>query len=362
MSSLLLRFRYSLKSGDPTLPWKGPLFHRWLPDGEKDAIRLETGDQAAKLNVWFERWGVVENNRIRFDLQHQKLDAGTIARESYLDGGPLLGTLEIDGLTEDQLEPLYENKRGDEQYIRLGKRVVKLLVPPIEAFLDVLSITYGQYWLDKPQRWDSREASLGLYCDAEFSLEYSLDADHTWAPFIPNELELGLGTMISGVMRFRDYLTEKDWQEIQTLVQQGYRPSFAATLLARAQRLQDQQNLRHALIEGVTALELALSEFIRRRWLGNQDFLDRVAKFGDLALPTRVLIIATFIESLSSNDVAQAIKAIDRRNKVAHEGVEPTEDTMALLAGLFKTIAVLLPGPRLRSVSPNPLNMIVPIP
>ncbi len=110
------------------------------------------------------------------------------------------------------------------------------------------------------------------------------------------------------------------------------------------------------------AWELATSDFVRRRWLGNNDFLNKIAPFESLPLPAQVLTIAAFIETLSTDDMAQAIKAIDRRNKVAHEGLEPPQDTTELLAGLFKTITALLPEPRLRAVSPHPFNMMVSTP
>ena len=63
MPTLLLRFRARVHH--PRLPvhWigSGPLFHRWLPDGEKDAIPLDTGEPDVELRVWFERLGFVDD-------------------------------------------------------------------------------------------------------------------------------------------------------------------------------------------------------------------------------------------------------------------------------------------------------------
>jgi len=57
MGKLYLHFTIRLKDflthGEPN----GPLFDRWLPDGQKDAVALNTGDSHATLTVWFARMG-----------------------------------------------------------------------------------------------------------------------------------------------------------------------------------------------------------------------------------------------------------------------------------------------------------------
>jgi hypothetical protein len=56
MPTLLLRFRLRLESppiasGSLYIPGLfGPQFHRWLPDGKRDAITLETGESDTTLS------------------------------------------------------------------------------------------------------------------------------------------------------------------------------------------------------------------------------------------------------------------------------------------------------------------------
>ena len=56
--NVLLKFFFPLERYElGPLPPSGPLFHRWLPDGEKDAITLSPPSEHYTLKLWFERWG-----------------------------------------------------------------------------------------------------------------------------------------------------------------------------------------------------------------------------------------------------------------------------------------------------------------
>jgi hypothetical protein len=93
MATLLLKFgvlleNYNIEEFDRH---KGPLFHRWLPDGEKDAILVDVPDPTAELKVWFERRGFVDDRWIRFDYSRPEIDPEIMERQAILDAGPLRG-------------------------------------------------------------------------------------------------------------------------------------------------------------------------------------------------------------------------------------------------------------------------------
>ena len=161
MSTLLLKFGIHLEKYElPTVAQHhGPLFHRWFPDGEKDAIILNTGDPNTKLKLWFERWGYIDNGWIKFSYKRREVDPKIIPTQAILDAGPLLGLLEIRGVAEEELTPLRENKVGDARYISLAKKVVKLLHPTVARFLNILRTNYGQYWI---QDLDYRDGACHL--------------------------------------------------------------------------------------------------------------------------------------------------------------------------------------------------------
>ena len=365
MSTLLLKFVVWLENynlPDVVCP-HGLLFHRWLPDGKKDAIILDTGDSNAKLKVWFERYGYVDNGYIKFDYERREVDPNIIPKQAILDGGPLFGELEIQGLSEEELEALRENKIGSEAYVRLGKRIVKRVIyPTIRRFIDILRTNYGQYWVKNIEPWDSRKGSLGYYCNSILQLKWSLDGGRTWRPFIPNEIKIGPITLTI-LEDFTSYLTEKDWKELEKVFNGGYEPSLACLLISRAHALLNQGNLKYAFIEGVSALEIALSEFIKRNAPQLPDPLVNYLKlhFRKMPIKARLMIVATASGKIPTEDLEKAIKAIDIRHDIVHKGRDPPADSKEMVRALLNAAAALVTGPKFRFLSANPGNAIKPV-
>lgn len=356
MSMLLLKFVIDLQdpSLSPIASHHGPLFHRWLPAGEQDALSLRTGDDKAHLKIWFERRGFVDDGFIRFDYNRQDVDPEIIPKQALLDGGPLMGLLEIHELPEDQGMALQRNQIGDALYIRLGRRVVnRLLHRPVANLLNILRANYGQYWIPQLEPWDSRYESLGSYC-SRLNLRWSLDGGNTWTPFRPDEPKWSL---VLGIrVRPSEYLAQRDWEELSRVVQERYEPSLAASLVGEAHKFVDQGKLKHALIEGVTALERAVNEFIRARLHGRHSLLTAMSSFMNLPLTTQLVSVSSILGKISAEQIQQTIQAIEMRNKVIHKGWNPPESVQVQVAALLRTVAMLLPGPRFKFPIANPGN------
>ncbi len=364
MPTLLLKFQVNLEEHDGSAHplHYGPLFHRWLPDGKKDAIVLNTGDPNAELRVWFERWGFKEDkDRIEFSYKRREVDPETIHKQAILEAGPLMGLLKIQALPEENLAPLQENKVGDGHYIELGKRVVRLIHRPVARFLDVLRTHYGQYWVHGLEEWDSRRRSLGSYCSFQLELEWSLDEGKTWAPFVPDKRSAHLELTIALGRSFRDYLTKDDWQALAKIGQAGDEPPLAAFLLARAHQFSDQGNLKHALVEAVSALELALQDFVRRKLGGDDSLTESVQSFWKATLPAQLISIVGALGTVSVQDMKRAAEAIRIRNAVVHDGSEPPASANDVIPGLLKAVAALVSGLPFRFPTVNPGNAIIPL-
>lgn len=358
MTPLLLKFGINLENSDRPITDQhfGPLFHRWLPDGEKHAVVLDTGDSNARLRVWFVRFGFVGTSYIQFDYDRREVDSNIIPKQAVLEAGPLIGLLEIQGLSEEELTAIREDQVGNELYLSLGKKVVeKMIHPPVSRFLDILRTNYGQYWIPRLEKWDSRKESLGSYCSS-FQLKWSLDDRRTWKDFVPDQRVVRITATISS---FRGYLTEKDWNELEKTVHEGYEPTLAAIILSRTHQFLDQGNLKHALIEGVTALELVINEFISLRLHGADTLSGSMKAFWEMPLRAQAVSVATILGNIPAQDIEYVIKAIDMRNKVVHEGWDPPEDAKVQLRGLLNTVAAMLSGPRFRFLTANPGNAIM---
>lgn len=354
---LLLRFIVELERQDlhGTVGRFGPLFHRWLPDGEKDAIALDTGDSNARLKIWFERTGFVKDGFIEFDRARREVDPKIMSRQGLLDAGPLHAVLEIRDLEESQLSFLRNNAIGDPDYVGLGKRAAKLVYSSLSRLLDLLRTNYGQYWIGELASWDSRKESVGHYCRS-LRAQWSLDDGETWTDFVPDHPMVTLTTVVQfGLQPYRVYLSKEDYQEIPRNV--GEDPSPAARRLSRSHESLDQGDLRNALLEGATAAELAVSEFIRRKFPKDYSIL---GSFSNVPLRVQLAVLAAAAGRSSAEDIEHSEKAIDMRNKVVHEGWNPTDDAEIEVSGLHRTVAVLLSGPDFRFPSIDGGNTLAP--
>jgi len=151
---------------------KGPLFNRWLPNGRSDSIILT---DSIDIEVWFERRGYVDRSFIRYDKKKNEVDPKIMALQGKLDAGQLWGEIEYSDISENELDAVLNNKIDSDEYISLGKRLVKTLHPPLSNFINKLRTQYGQYWLPELSPWDSRSESLGSYCSTTIWLEWSND-------------------------------------------------------------------------------------------------------------------------------------------------------------------------------------------
>lgn len=363
MPKLLIKFYVSLYGSGRT----GPLFHRWLPDGKNDALSLKVLDNNAHLKVWFERRGFVDNGFIKFNWERRDFDPDIMVKQGVLDAGHLVGMLELNGLTDKQVASLneysYEKEHAnedDEEYMQLGKRVVNLIQPPVTKMIDVIRSNYGQYWIPRLEEWDSRQGSLGYYCRQTLETKWSLDEGSTWQNFVPSRLVTPRNVFVLRDVVFEDYLTQKDWNDIGELINEGFEPRTAATLLTRAYQLKERGELKYAFIEGVSALELAIGEYLRHEICrDNSVIIEKMKRFRKMPLSVQMLTVASRFDDVSLKDLELADQAIDLRNKIVHEGMELSEDKEEELKGLFCVVAAMLSGPKFRFFYAYPENIVM---
>lgn len=329
---------------------KGPIFHRWLPRGERDALTLPTKDPDMELQVWFERRGYVRNGFVRYDHERREVDEDIVARQAILDGGPLFGRLTISNITDDELESLEQEKVGSPHYVSLGKRVVQVLQPALSTIIELLTVNYGQYWIRNLDPWDSRRQSLGAYCRSQLQLSWSSDDGETWSPFRPEEPTTSLDAVLPSEDEFAEYLLPDDLGTIQTAVSAGYSPGLAESSLASAHRLFDQGQIRYAFVEAVTTAEIAVSDTVRTIASGSDELRDAMQSFHTLPIRAQLSILGSNSAEISSDDLENAISAIDIRNKIVHEGldVHNSAQNSRLLLSLFSVVTTLFRAPEFK--------------
>lgn len=357
MPDLLLKFYVFLDQQRNWRKYEGPLFHRWLPDGEQDAVELYTSFPHARLKVWFERRGYVEGGLIRFDVTRKEVDHAIIPTQAALYAGPLFGSLEVQGITNDEASCLSNQLTEDPVYLALCETVVDNIIRPgVSRFIDILRTKYGQYWIREPEGLDYKRRSLKNRCYL-LRLQWSVDAGVTWSNLTPNANVTGTNaTLIVGTEEsFQQYLTQENWQGLADLNQKAFDPPLGAFILSRARQLFEEKNFKYALIEGVLALEISLAYFVKKNF--SEHSTPTRSELESMRLEDQLSTVAKHV-MLPKNYLKLSIQAIRVRNKAVHEYHFPDEQVKPKIKALLTVVAILNFGQGFKLPSPHLGNMI----
>jgi hypothetical protein len=342
MPKLFIRFGFYLTDYDPDIQRdpEGPLFHRWLPNGEEDALIVDVPNESASIKFWFERRGYIEGKKIIYDSQRKEVQDDLIPLQTILNAGALRGQIELKNVSKTALNAVIGSKIGNKSYEALGKKVInKLLVPEANRFINILKYRYGQYWLSWDlNTWDSRVMSLGRYCN-ENNLEWSADGDE-WTDFIPNQQKTAPITLHDRGIDYSHFLAEGDWNEIGELLSTRFEHPFGAEVLYRAHRLRSESRMKYALIEAVTALEIILDWYYRSHLSNPLNDWDN--GFLGQSIPSKITVTTALTGKVNPSDAKLALKAYKRRNEIVHDGKDVGEDASDLVKGILRYCSPLV--------------------
>jgi hypothetical protein len=322
----------------------GPLFSRWLPDGERDAIHVNLGHPAWNVRFWFERCGFVDDSGfIRFDRQRREVSPAVMARQDILDAGLLHGLLIVENVSTSELSAVIDDKKNSEDYLAIGDKILKLLHPAVKRLLDILRVTFGQHWIRGWEDWDSRRERLGDYF-RRLDAKWSLNGEEPWTNFRPTDVSPQ--GWAADDYDCEQYLSQNDWQSIVGLIQRKFNPSSAAILLAETHHWCDTGELKIAFVQGVLALEIAIEEFIAERVAKlPQEIASFFPNYSEMNNPTQLALAAALEPTLNHDDLEKTKKAIKTRNRIVHEGYEPQDSHVREMEALIRIVSKLLPGP-----------------
>jgi hypothetical protein len=347
MSTLMIRFGTWLASNDCSA--KGPLFHRWLPNGRLDQLSLSSETDDWDLDLWFERHGYRDSSFIEFDLDRREVDPSVMGRQAVLDAGPLRGELRFASLSEVTLADVIGDRKGSEHYLAVGSRVRRIVDAALVKLTRLLRVQYGQYWIEPHQSFDSRRYSLGHHFSRLYA-EWSTDGEQ-WQRFWPDEPKYEPFFLTVAAEPYDELLTESDWEDMHRLLQEEFEPELAASLLVRAHELADSGRQRHALIEAVSALEVAIEAQIRSNIGKNADLKKSIQSFWELPLPARLVVVGSTLAD--QKELEMALAAIKRRNAIVHDGLESGGEDGDHIRAILDVVRRLIPGQRIKLGSPN---------
>ncbi len=179
---------------------EGPRFHRWLPEGEVDAIALRVRDipdpntSATSLKVWFDCRGTWDTARIRVDPRGDPIPPEVAERQGHITAGPLLALLELE-IPDASARSLVDDAVGTHPYEELGRAAYTAVHRPIAEFVDLLRYAYGQFWLRPVEAIRDREKKTASYF-ARRNAHWSIDGGATWKRFLPGTVTSEIEVMV----------------------------------------------------------------------------------------------------------------------------------------------------------------------
>jgi hypothetical protein len=324
MANLLVRNDVPFRSshGEPG----ALLFCQWLPEHKDAAIIVPRPPY--EVRVWLDRtclrsrnevtddelsrWVNMPATKLIVEVAVESVDSelsGFIARNS--DWGECQRTLES---TNE------ETRKLAKAYSDVGWAVLNRVLDITNRIAAWAYAECKHYWLRERDR--GVEVLMGR--NAEFHATVSIDggAPTRWCPPFIDIHDVGV---IGGQRGLR----EKEWTALQSFLLSDRRPLLFRELLANALSLLDSGHTRSAVIEAVSALEVALRRFARSpdpialtsSYAAERGALTRDLERLGFGVSVRYLlpvILKSFDASVVSH--ADSCEALENRNNIVHNG------------------------------------------
>jgi hypothetical protein len=332
------------------------LFYRWLPNSTNDAITANYPDKNCNVLLWFERSGEFKNKTIIFSYAHPIVDTDFIQRQASLDGGPLFGQATFCKVSEAAVEDIEKKNYKSKQYEAFAKDVVRIIYKTTSSFTNLLRSKYGQYWIAPIEEWDSRSTSLPEYCSF-FNFQWSIDGA-TWGNFYLKGTSIRLNWGSPSERDLLESITKEDWNNIRGQIQ-GYQHSLEAEWLARSHEYFRLGQIRHAFIEGVTALEISLEKYYKQILSKLPKSEKRLQDLHHRSLQTKIAVLL-IDPKFNEITITLALEAIEIRNQIVHEGYEPKASQTLACEHLLRLIGLLIFNDTTKLPKGNGGNRIYP--
>ena len=337
----------------------GLLLYKWCPSGEADAFDLVSPNNNIRYKIWF------SGNQIQ-DLKTEKKEDGSIEsvtveapRQALYESGNLMGIFELLDLPENQISSVLSNGVGDQYYENLGKNVVKFIYEDMSRFIKIIRYHFGQYWVPAMTNWDSRLQSLGSYCSGYLNLHWRHRLSNNWHEFMPTNKQLNFSLILPSEEFLQSYFSKDNINEFIRIFEDGYDPTIAEIFMTNSNKDYNSGDINQAFIEACSGLELALDDFFRHKLDGLSIFQKEANGYFSLPLRQKLCISASFLGLTSQDLISSALKAIDTRNKIIHDGfmVHNDNNNRKNLYSLLEVISSLIPELRPKILKSNVGNI-----
>ena len=301
------------------------IFYKWIPKKDVNAILVSKGNKTAKIYadescIWRSDKETIKdiNNLVNVTVSKLKVDVDVCDIDDEL--------LSFIFNERDRRKQIHYDKQPcDEEfnhfqarYENLGGEVYELAFSVFNRFLSYARNIKGQYWHSEKK-----------YHDCDFIATAQIDNGDLfrWCPSLDNKVTILVTKDDEDI-----YIHKDDWQRIAQYIQSKHRPKLTLELLANSRNLFDSGNFRSAVIEAVTALEVAVAKFGKSpniKILASSVQIDRIniinlkGQIEHMGFSCAIRYLIPML--ISKEDLAQAtldkcFQALEVRNNVVHQG------------------------------------------
>jgi len=335
---------------DPENQFSFITFQQWAPIRPRDALILQRQDLS--LRVWFDRDCVWPpdlediDNRINVGVRRVNVDVTAKAVEA-----PLVDFIYSErsrSKREATKNPDGQDATLNSQYKELGEQIFEATIEAFNRLISYFRAHKGQYWLrERPVDTGLKESHL---IEFRSKVRSSRRPWVTWRPPLQDHI------VIYDHGRTR-YLTRQEWRDVERfMTRSSRRANFVLELLANAELLLEIGHTRSAIIESVSALEVATAKFAKAPKIESLDYprlkktnlsnlKNLMVKHLGLHASIQFLLPYFLPESVWPTQVrGRCFQALSLRGQVVHRGQREVKDSRVrpLVSSVRKTCEILL--------------------
>ena len=321
---------YTVKFSDDEM--SGPCigFYKWLPEGENYKLVKVENDLTITLTV---------NKKCVAQLS--EVTNETIQKNSVNRIYMFFAEVDFGYIDEKLASFIYDERDSgfgkhfgiqptDERYTqlsldynRLGKIALESVLKTSNRLISFARNIKGQYWLNAIVPSKDNLANLNNSWNAKAIIN---DKKFRWFPSDTNRLHFDV------ILDHSTAIHLEEWNEVNSFVCSESRPNIIFELLANSKYLINQGHRRSSIIESVTALEVAVSEFTKKPKIDVMkmaEYKSRIdtsnignqSKHLGFTGSLRYLIPLLFhSDELDDEILKKCFQAIEIRNNVVHKG------------------------------------------
>lgn len=324
--NLLVRMAVPIPT-QPIACHPGLIFNRWLPGEENEGLVFDDTEIATR--IWFDM-NCLDQGFVPLMRDFSNWANVTVAKV-FVD-------VTAKNISDELIDFIFRPSEGSvnhdphmaPRFEDLNRKVILTALKCLHRLIDYFRIEKGQYWLGN-YRCLYDTYLLDDRTRTPFHIAFKAKARTSTADWVEWKPPYKGVLAIDGGLE-RRYVTREDWPQVRAFIKSQARPTLILELLANSESLARNGFRRSALIEAVSALEVAVVNFSKApRWdqirirdfarrADTRSFDSQVEHLGFSGTLRYLIPIVVDQEVLPSELLSQCYAALMERQNIVHNG------------------------------------------